>query len=109
MSYIIWSHGFGLCLVFRTYDLMTRVDALYLPSKKAMKAKKKKHVETLSETRKHRLSYSLSMLPLNSYSTRTPLFALPRQHDPISSTPHHSGWRYRVFRLASSSRNVLLG
>ena len=32
MSYIIWSHGFGLCLVFRTYDLMTRVDALYLPS-----------------------------------------------------------------------------
>ena len=71
--------------------------------------KKKKHVETLSETRKHRLSCSLSMLPLNSYSTRTLLFALPRQHDPISSTPHHSGWRYRVFRLASSSRNVLLG
>ena len=32
MSYIIWSHGFGVCLVFRTYDLMTRVDALYLPS-----------------------------------------------------------------------------
>ena len=32
MSYIIWSRGFGLCLVFRTYDLMTRVDALYLPS-----------------------------------------------------------------------------
>ena len=32
MSYIIWSHGFGLCLVFRTYDLMTRVDALYLLS-----------------------------------------------------------------------------
>ena len=32
MSYIKWSHGFGICLVFRTYDLMTRVDALYLPS-----------------------------------------------------------------------------
>ena len=34
ISYIIWSRGFGLCLVFRTwtYDLVTRVDALYLLS-----------------------------------------------------------------------------
>ena len=29
-SYVIWSHGFGLCLVFKTwtYDLVTRVDVL---------------------------------------------------------------------------------
>ena len=34
MSYVIWSHGFGSCLVFRTstYDLVTRVDALCLLS-----------------------------------------------------------------------------
>ena len=34
MFYIIWSHGFGLCLVLglKTYDLVTRADALCLLS-----------------------------------------------------------------------------